>query len=229
MRTNILGHTTLPIAWTAFLRTRSDRRLLVAGLAATCAVLVTLSGTGVHTPLAFVLLGLIVVQDLALLGVTHRVAELAEHAVDERQEAVRNHAYRLAYRIVMHALIWPIGLVSSSWAECNLQPQANSLSVWIVERAAWAGSFPKPHRFSAAEASWASGPRAPVHRCRETFIFWRAQPTTVAASPNAPRRYCSCRLSRWSWPNSFSQLTASQPAQPSGQIQPGAGALFPAW
>jgi hypothetical protein len=111
MRTNFLGPTTRPIAWTAFLRTRPGRRLLVAGLAAACAVLVALGGTGVHTPLAFVLLGLIVVQDLALLAATHRVAELAEHALDERQEAVRNHAYRLAYRVVMHALIWPIGLV----------------------------------------------------------------------------------------------------------------------
>jgi hypothetical protein len=54
---------------------------------------------------------LLVAEDVALLYVTSNVAELSEQAVDERQESIRNHAYRRAYRIVMHALIWPIGLV----------------------------------------------------------------------------------------------------------------------
>jgi hypothetical protein len=46
-----------------------------------------------------------------LLYVTRSVAELPERAVDERQEAIRNHAYRQAHRIITHALLWPVGLV----------------------------------------------------------------------------------------------------------------------
>jgi hypothetical protein len=102
---------TAPHGWQSRLATRAARRGLVAGLVVGCAVLVLSGLLGARTLLAFVLIGLLLVADVLLLAVTRQVAELPEGAVDERQEAIRNRAYRLAYRIVMHALIWPIGLV----------------------------------------------------------------------------------------------------------------------
>jgi hypothetical protein len=87
--------------------TRTSRRWLVLGLVALCTALVFLGLLGVKGPVWFVLIGLLVAEDGLLLYVTSQVAELPEGAVDERQAAVRNRAYRLAYRIIMHTLVWP--------------------------------------------------------------------------------------------------------------------------
>jgi hypothetical protein len=100
-----------PAPWPAYFTSRSHRRWLVAALGASCAVLVLLGLVEAHTPLAFVLIGLIVVEDGLLLASTSGVAERPERALDERQETIRNRAYRLAYRVVTHTLLWPIALV----------------------------------------------------------------------------------------------------------------------
>jgi hypothetical protein len=111
MTAHDLIDSTAPHGRQSRLVSRAPRRGLVAALVAGCALLVLLGLLGARTALAFVLIGLLLAADVLLLAVTSQVAELPEGAVDERQEATRNRAYRLAYRVVMHALIWPIGLV----------------------------------------------------------------------------------------------------------------------
>ncbi len=93
------------------LTNRTGRRWLVCGLVVACAALVTMAAAGGKGPLAFVLIGAILAADILLLWVTRRVAELPERAIDERQAAIRNRAHRLAYRVVNHAVLWPVALV----------------------------------------------------------------------------------------------------------------------
>jgi hypothetical protein len=81
------------------------------GLVAVCSILVLLGLLRVQGPEWLILIGLLVAEDGLLLYVTSQVAELPRGAVDERQEAVRNRSYRVAYRIVMHALVWPTVLI----------------------------------------------------------------------------------------------------------------------
>lgn len=99
------------LSWQERLMTRSTRRWLVAGLVATCSVLLLLGLLRVRTPFAFVLVALLLAEDVLLLHVTSRVAELPEGAVDERQEMIRNRTYRLSYRIVTQIIVWPAALV----------------------------------------------------------------------------------------------------------------------
>ena len=75
------------------------------------AALILLSLLGVGSPLTFVLIGLILADDVLLLRATSQLAELPERRVDERQESVRNRAYRLAYRVATHAFIWPVAAI----------------------------------------------------------------------------------------------------------------------
>jgi hypothetical protein len=90
---------------------RTGRRSLVVGLVAACAVLILLGILRIQSPFTVVLIAVLVAEDLLLLYVTSRVTELPERAIDERQEMIRNWAYRVAYRIVVHALLWPAVLV----------------------------------------------------------------------------------------------------------------------
>lgn len=103
------------------LTSRTGRRWLVCGLVVACAALVTMAAAGGKGPLAFVLIGAILAADVVLLWVTRRVAELPERAIDERQVAIRNRAHRLAYRIVNHAVLWPVALavVLASFGDPN--------------------------------------------------------------------------------------------------------------
>jgi hypothetical protein len=93
-------------------RTRPGRRLLVGALALFNLVLLAMSALGVTTPLSFAVVGLILATDILLLYVTRKVADLPDSAVDEREEAVRNHAYRLSYRAVMYMSVFAAGLVA---------------------------------------------------------------------------------------------------------------------
>lgn len=111
MVTRNVAQSTAPRAWKTRLMSRTGRRRLVLGLVAVCTALMFLGLLRVKGPEWVVIIGLLVAEDGLLLYVTRQVAELPQGVVDERQEAVRNRAYRLAYRIVMHALIWPTGLI----------------------------------------------------------------------------------------------------------------------
>jgi hypothetical protein len=119
--------------WRAHLHARPGRRALVAVLLALCAALMLQGLVRAGPPLAFALIGLILANDVLLLVATSNVAELPEGAVDERQEAIRNHAYRLAYRLVMLVSIGllalivvlasfgdPIGWLQSVWTNTAL-------------------------------------------------------------------------------------------------------------
>lgn len=111
MITNDVTHSPARLSWRARLLMRTGRRSLVAGMVAVCAALVLLGILRVQGPLWVVLIALLVAEDSLLLYVTRNVAELPERALDERQELIRNRAYRRAYRIVIHALIWPAALI----------------------------------------------------------------------------------------------------------------------
>ena len=111
MNTNEIAKPATRLSWKARLMSRKGRRSLVVGLVAACAVLVLMGLLRARTPLTLVLLAVLVAEDMLLLYVTSRVSELPERAIDERQEMTRNRVYRLAYRIVVHALIWPAALI----------------------------------------------------------------------------------------------------------------------
>jgi uncharacterized membrane protein len=98
--------------WKSWLMSQPVRRRLVVVLVACCVALVLISSASPTYLLAVPLLAAILAGDLLLYVATRRVAELPEAAVDERQEAVRNRAYRIAYRIIVNLIIWPGGLVA---------------------------------------------------------------------------------------------------------------------
>jgi hypothetical protein len=90
----------MPGAW---LGRRSVRRALVALIAATCVALMVSPGfTGARPPAPsdeLALFLLLVVLNVSLGTATQRVATAPDTTVDERQEAMRNRAHRLAYAI----------------------------------------------------------------------------------------------------------------------------------
>jgi hypothetical protein len=90
----------VPGAW---LRRRSVRRALVALIAATCVgLMASPSYTGVRDPAPsdeLALLLLLIVLNVSLGTATQRVATALDTTVDERQEAMRNRAHRIAYAI----------------------------------------------------------------------------------------------------------------------------------
>jgi hypothetical protein len=82
---------------------RAVRRAVVGLIAADCVALMATPAPSAGSPtagsglLAFLLL--LVVLNVALGGATQRVASAPDSIVDERQEALRNHAHRIAYLI----------------------------------------------------------------------------------------------------------------------------------
>jgi hypothetical protein len=111
MNTNEITNPAAGLSWKARLMSRSGRRWLVVGLVAACVVLLLLGILRVQSPFTLVLIAVLIADDMLLLYVTSRVSELPETAIDERQQMIRNRAYRVAYRIVVHALIWPALLI----------------------------------------------------------------------------------------------------------------------
>jgi hypothetical protein len=87
----------------AWLGRRSVRRALVALIAATCVALMASPGyTGGRAPAPsdeLALFLLLIVLNVSLGTATQRVATAPDTAVDERQEAMRNRAHRIAYAI----------------------------------------------------------------------------------------------------------------------------------
>ena len=76
---------------------RAVRRALVAALVADCAGLLLATALQPAPWSAVLLLVLLVLLDVALGRATQRLAAAPDQAVDERQEALRNRAHRLAY------------------------------------------------------------------------------------------------------------------------------------
>jgi hypothetical protein len=87
----------------AWLGRRSVRRALVALIAATCVGLMAspsyTGGSTVPPSDEFALVLLLVVLNVSLGTATQRVATAPDTTVDERQEAMRNRAHRIAYAI----------------------------------------------------------------------------------------------------------------------------------
>ena len=96
------------------LRRRGVRRLLVAALAADCAALIfgpIASSAGV------LLVVLLILLNVALGRATQRVATAPEAIVDERQEALRNRAHRIAYWLLAVGVCGPIAVAGMVSAE----------------------------------------------------------------------------------------------------------------
>lgn len=89
----------VPVQPGQWLARRAVRRALVVGISLAC--LLTLAQTGPESPGgAFLMPALFVLGFLALGRATQRVTSAPDSQVDERQEALRNRAYRLAYWIL---------------------------------------------------------------------------------------------------------------------------------
>jgi hypothetical protein len=93
------------------LHRRRGRRRLVGCLIASCVVLTLLGLAQVQTAASFILVGAVVVEDFLLLYATGNLAERPSQAVDEREEMVRNRAYRRAYRLASNAIIIPAAII----------------------------------------------------------------------------------------------------------------------
>jgi hypothetical protein len=87
----------------SWLGRRSVRRVVVVLIAAVCVGLMTVTANPTPASSApgglFALLLVLVILNVALGTATQRVASAPDAAVDERQEALRNRAHRLAYVI----------------------------------------------------------------------------------------------------------------------------------
>jgi hypothetical protein len=77
---------------------RAVRRVIVIAIALVCAGLLTVtSGTPGGTGLLLILLMVLILLNIALGRATQRLATASDSTVDERQEAQRNQAHRIAY------------------------------------------------------------------------------------------------------------------------------------
>lgn len=77
---------------------RMVRRVIVIAIALVCAGLLTVaSGASSGTGFLLVLLMVMILLNIALGRATQRIATASDAAVDERQEALRNRAHRIAY------------------------------------------------------------------------------------------------------------------------------------
>jgi hypothetical protein len=107
----------------SWLGRRAVRRGVVAAIAADCAGVVATSSPGAQLGSATVLLLLfLVLLNIALGRATERMATAPDGSVDERQEALRNRAHRLAYpvfAVIVGALLLAdaVSTPSREWAE----------------------------------------------------------------------------------------------------------------
>jgi hypothetical protein len=83
--------------------------LLVWAWALCCAGFVALGAFEVKGPIWFVLFAFAFAADSALFIATHRVADRPTSTLDERQQVVRNRAYRAAYLFVFYAIVLVVG------------------------------------------------------------------------------------------------------------------------
>jgi hypothetical protein len=83
--------------------------MLVWAWALCCAGFVIFGSLEIEGPIWFVLFALTFATDVLLFSSTHRIADRPTSSLDEREQAVRNRAYRTAYLVVFYGLVVVIG------------------------------------------------------------------------------------------------------------------------
>lgn len=95
--------------WSAQLARQSTRRTLVAVWAFCCLAFLALGIADIKGVIWFVLIAITVAADVILFIATHRVTDLPTSALDEREQALRNRAYRSAYLAIFYAIAVVVG------------------------------------------------------------------------------------------------------------------------
>ena len=95
--------------WRVQLSRQSRRRALVLVWALCCAAVITLALLGVTGIVWFALFAVLLGTDVVLFLATHRVADFSTPKLDERQQALRNRAYRTAYLLIAGGSIVAVG------------------------------------------------------------------------------------------------------------------------
>lgn len=88
---------------------RATRRGLVGAWALCCLALLAFGIVEIKGVLWFVLFALILAVDIALFVATRRVADRPTSTLDEREQTVRDRAYRTAYLAVFYGTILVVG------------------------------------------------------------------------------------------------------------------------
>jgi hypothetical protein len=96
-------------SWSSRLAQRTTRRTLVWAWALCCAGFLAFGVFEIKGPIWFILFALTFAADGALFIATRRVTDRPTSTLDERQQAVRNRAYRTAYLLVFYALSLIVG------------------------------------------------------------------------------------------------------------------------
>ncbi len=157
---------TEPGSW---LGRRSVRRHLVVALAADCGALMASTVWQPALGPALVLVIVLVLLDVALGRATQRLATASDKLLDERQQALRDRAHRLAYWILAMAVGGTIAVAdvatpqSRAWLENALTFGGmvvflQLLFVLPAMTLAWL----EPDRLAAEDRPLATDPRAPL-------------------------------------------------------------------
>jgi diacylglycerol kinase len=95
--------------WSGWLSHQAIRRTLTLAWVLCCLAFLTLGGFSIQGAVWFVLFALTLGADILLYAATHGVADRATGALDERQQAVRDRAYRTAYAVVCSGIVVVVG------------------------------------------------------------------------------------------------------------------------
>jgi len=99
----------VPRSWRSRLAQQAPRRALVWAWALCCVAFLALGALEIKGAIWFVLFALTFAADALLFVATRRVADRPTSSLDERQQAVRNRAYRAAYLFVFYGLTLAVG------------------------------------------------------------------------------------------------------------------------
>ena len=108
MNSNTVARPDSLARWTNLSR-QSTRRGLVAAWALCCLGFLALAVFEVKGVVWVFLFALTFASDALLYVATHRVTDRPTSTLDERQQAVRNRAYRTAYQVVFYGISLAIG------------------------------------------------------------------------------------------------------------------------
>lgn len=103
MSSNTMIHPDSPTGLNA-LSQQAPRRALAGAWALCCLAFVALAVFEVKGVVWFILIALTLATDLLLYAATHRVTDRPTSTLDEREQAVRNRAYRAAYLAVFYGI-----------------------------------------------------------------------------------------------------------------------------
>lgn len=96
-------------SWSARLARQATRRALVWAWALCCLAFLALGMFEIKGVVWFILIALTVAADFTLYLATHRVTDRPTSALDEREQVVRNRAYRSAYLVVFYGIVVVVG------------------------------------------------------------------------------------------------------------------------